>query len=213
MHRPEHFDAMQPLAHSQMTVIKLHGDYADLEQRDTADELESYPEAQQRVLDRVLDEYGLIVCGWSADWDVVLVRAVEGTRSRRYPMFWSQYGAPGPAARRLTARHGAAVIEGMDADELFTDLVRKEACSRFEFLISMIAMDTPNEFRAYPWAGEFLLHSTWGWDDNGLSGSIAKEPSDTWPLVQAGAFEGSSERAQLVHAALVGWRNRNIRHI
>lgn len=125
VHRPEQFDSMQPLTHSQVTVIKLHGDYADLEQRNTVDELETYPDAQQRVLERVLDEYGLLVCGWSADWDAALVRTVEGTRSRRYPMFWSQYGALGSAARRLTARHNAAVLEGMDADGLFTDLVRR----------------------------------------------------------------------------------------
>jgi hypothetical protein len=129
VHRPEQFDSMQPLAHSQVTVIKLHGDYADLEQRNTVDELETYPEAQQKVLERVLDEYGLIVCGWSADWDTALVRAVEGTRSRRYPMFWSQYGSLGSAAGRLTARHSAAVIEGKDADELFTDLVRRVEAS------------------------------------------------------------------------------------
>ncbi|MEU9349004.1 SIR2 family protein [Streptomyces sp. NPDC048278] len=437
VHRPEQFDAMQPLAHSQVTVIKLHGDYADLEQRNTVDELEAYPQAQQRVLERVLDEYGLIVCGWSADWDAALVRAVEGTRSRRYPMFWSQYGSLGSAARRLTARHGAAVIEGMDADELFTGLVRRvealdhlsvapvtrdvaviqlkraladpvrrielsdlvsqavgqvvdggtphrrpvvsppatwadtfaahvrgyradsdtllhllangiyhddgthdrlwlraverlvrmrevtpgrydeclerlrhlpallatwtigvaavlshreellasiatrpqwaypssgrtpegpawylnpahvietqglhdmhraengnrlpypqsnwlkdtlrepfqlvepsdtayqEACARFEFLISMTAMDTDLEFRANPWAGEFLLHATWGWDNTGLAGSVAKELSDTWPLLQAGAFGGSLERAQAAHAALVAWRSPNQRH-
>ncbi|MBT2545264.1 SIR2 family protein [Streptomyces sp. ISL-44] len=69
VHRPDQVDAIQPLAHSQVTVIKLHGDYADLEQRNTVDELETYPDAQQQLLERVLDEYGLIVCGWSADWD------------------------------------------------------------------------------------------------------------------------------------------------
>ncbi|MFE9813223.1 SIR2 family protein [Streptomyces sp. NPDC005548] len=123
--RPEQFDAMQPLAHSQVTVIKLHGDYADLDQRNTVDELEKYPKTQQQFLDRVLDEYGLIVCGWSADWDTALLRSVEGTRSRRYPLFWSQYGSLGSAARALTAGHGAVVIEGLSADELFTDLVRR----------------------------------------------------------------------------------------
>ncbi|MFE3934463.1 SIR2 family protein [Streptomyces goshikiensis] len=131
VHRPDQIDAIQPLAHSQVTVIKLHGDYADLEQRNTVDELETYPEAQQRLLERVLDEYGLIVCGWSADWDTALVRAVSGTRSRRYPMFWSHYGHLGEEARRLTAQHGAVVIEGKSADELFTGLLQQvEALDR-----------------------------------------------------------------------------------
>jgi hypothetical protein len=129
--RPEQIKGMKPLAHSQVTVIKLHGDYADLEQRNTVDELETYPDKLQELLDRVLDEYGLIVCGWSADWDKALVRAVEGTRSRRYPLFWSQYGRFSDAARALTARHGAVVIDGKSADELFTGLVsRVEALDR-----------------------------------------------------------------------------------
>ncbi|MEV4451936.1 SIR2 family protein [Streptomyces mirabilis] len=125
VHRSDQAKAIKPLAHSPVTIIKLHGDYADLDQRNTVDELGTYPEDQQHLLDRVLDEYGLIVCGWSADWDKALVRAVEGTRSRRYPMFWSQYGPLGNAAQGLTAQHSAAIIQGMTADELFTDLLRR----------------------------------------------------------------------------------------
>ncbi|WP_422762676.1 SIR2 family protein [Lysinibacillus sp. NPDC056220] len=436
VHRPEAIDAMKPLAHSQVTVIKLHGDYADLAQRNTVDELESYPETQQGLLERVLDEYGLIVCGWSADWDTALVRAVEGTRSRRYPMFWSTYGQLGPAARRLTTQHSAVIVEGMSADELFTglmqqvealdrlsaapitrdlavvqlkralpdpvrrielfdlvdqavtqiidgstperrpmsatsatwadifaasvqgyradsdillhllangvfhddgahdqlwqravgrlvrmrdtmpgsyneyleklrhlpallatwtigvaavlsrreellasvltrpewaypssghrrqgpawylnplrviepeginnisrssggngwlypqshwlkdelreafrlvepsDIAYREACSRFEFLASMTAMDSDNEVFAYPWAGEFFLDSFWGYDDVGLTASVERELSDSWPLLRAGAFGGDLARAQAAHAALVDWRAKNAR--
>ncbi|WP_053646078.1 hypothetical protein [Streptomyces sp. XY431] len=129
--RPAQLDAMKPLAHARVTIIKLHGDYADLTQLNTVDELEKYDEAQQRFLERVLDDYGLIVCGWSADWDKALVRAVEGTRSRRYPMFWSTLGTLGTAAQQLVTQHGASVIRGMDADDLFTGLEKRlEALDR-----------------------------------------------------------------------------------
>ncbi|MGW7723867.1 SIR2 family protein [Streptomyces canus] len=129
--RTDQIKGIKPLTHSQVTVVKLHGDYADLEQRNTVDELETYPDELQELLERVLDEYGLIVCGWSADWDKALVRAVEGTRSRRYPLFWSQYGRFSDAALALTAQHDAVVIDGKSADELFTDLVRRvEALDR-----------------------------------------------------------------------------------
>lgn len=124
VHQPEQYDAIQPLAHSSVTIIKLHGDYADLTQRNTVDELETYPQAQLRQLERVLEDYGLLVCGWSAEWDKALVRALEGTRSRQYPLFWSQYGAMSQDGKRLTAQHSATVIEGRDADELFTRLLR-----------------------------------------------------------------------------------------
>lgn len=432
--RPDQIKGIKPLAHSQVTVIKLHGDYADLEQRNTVDELETYPDELQQLLERVLDEYGLIVCGWSADWDKALVRAIEGTRSRRYPLFWAQYGRFSDAARALTAQHDAVVIDGKNADELFTDLVRRiealdrltsapitrdtavvqlkralpdplrrielfdlvdeavtqivdrstpeykpvsaspaawadtfgsnvrdyradsdtllhllangvfhddgthdhvwrraierlvrlrdttpganseyleklrhlpallatwtigvaailsrreellattlyrpewavpnsgrnrqgpawflnplrvlsaeglhdmhhaengakfiypqsnwakgtlrepfrlvepsdiayrEACARFEFLASMIAMDTDNEFHAYPWAGEFFLDSAWGYDNIGLAATIDAELTDTWPLLRAGAFGGQLPRAQKALTALTEWRERH----
>lgn len=85
--RPESVDAAQPLAHARATVVKLHGDYADLNQRNTVDELAAYPAALDALLDRVRDEYGLLICGWSADYDTALVAALEGARRRRYPLF------------------------------------------------------------------------------------------------------------------------------
>ncbi|MFE1439836.1 SIR2 family protein [Streptomyces sp. NPDC058739] len=431
--RPDQIKGIKPLVHSQVTVIKLHGDYADLEQRNTVDELETYPDELQQLLERVLDEYGLIVCGWSADWDKALVRAVEGTRSRRYPLFWSQYGRFSDAARALTAQHDAVVIDGRSADELFTDLVRRvealdrltttpitrdvavvqlkralpdplrrielfdlvdqavtqiadrstpedkpvyvpstawadtfgsnvrgyradsdillhllangvfhddgthdhvwqraverlvrlrdttpgtsssyleelrhvpallamwtigiasvlsrreellatalyrpewtvphsghprrgpawylnpvrvlnadglhdmhqaengnkfrypqsnwmkdtlrepfrlvepsdvayrEACARFEFLASMIAMDTDEPAFANPWAGEFFLDSTWGYEGNGLAAVIETELADTWPLLRAGAFGGQLPRAQKALTSLSEWRGQ-----
>lgn len=139
--REHDVDAMKPLPHSQITIIKLHGDYADLEQRNTVDELDSYPDALQHLLERVVDEYGLIVCGWSAEWDKALVRTVEGTRSRRYPMFWSQVGKMSEPAARLTARHSAAVLDGVTADELFSDLEHRiEALDRMT--VAPVTRDT-----------------------------------------------------------------------
>ena len=125
LHRPEQLTSATPLAHAKATVIKLHGDYADLEQRNTTDELAEYPEALAAYLGRVLDEYGLIVSGWSAEWDAALVRALEETRSRRYPLFWSSYGTIREDARRLIAQHGAVSLPGQTAENLFAGLISR----------------------------------------------------------------------------------------
>jgi SIR2-like domain len=131
LHRPDQLASATALAHAKVTVIKLHGDYADLEQRNTADELAEYPEALAAYIGRVLDEYGLIVSGWSAEWDTALVRALEETRSRRYPLFWSSRGAIKEDARRLIAQHGAVSMPGLTADDLFTGLAgRLDALDR-----------------------------------------------------------------------------------
>ena len=131
LHRPEQLAGATPLANARVTVIKLHGDYADLDQRNTIDELAEYPEALADYLRRVLDEYGLIVSGWSAEWDIALVRALEETRSRRYPLFWSSYGSLGENARRLIAQHRAVSLPGQSADDLFSGLeTRLDALDR-----------------------------------------------------------------------------------
>lgn len=114
-----------PLAHAPATVVKLHGDYADLEQRNTMAELSSYPPALTKFLTRVFDDYGLVICGWSAEWDHALVEALEAVRARRYPLFWSTHGAPTEPARRLIGLHGAVSIAGLSADELFTGLLTR----------------------------------------------------------------------------------------
>lgn len=119
---PSAIAGMEPLTHARCTVIKLHGDYARLDLRNTVDELSSYEPEWQQLLDRVLDEYGLIVNGWSADWDIALVKAIDGTRSRRYPMFWSAFADLGDAANNLVAQHRAQVITKASADQFFPDL-------------------------------------------------------------------------------------------
>jgi len=106
-------------------AVKLHGDYLDLEQRNTVDELSTYPMAYDRLLDRVFDEYGLIVSGWSADWDHALVAALERRATRRYPVFWGCYSRPSDEAARLIAQHDAAVIGNVTADDLFTSLTAR----------------------------------------------------------------------------------------
>jgi hypothetical protein len=55
-----------PIVHSPCTVIKVHGDYLDSRLRNTASELEVYEPALNEYLDRLFDEFGMIVCGWSA---------------------------------------------------------------------------------------------------------------------------------------------------
>ena len=67
---PEAVDGMAPLSHAKATVVKLNGDYADLQARNTAEELSDYPPAWKALLHRVFDEYGLVISGWSADLDL-----------------------------------------------------------------------------------------------------------------------------------------------
>ena len=118
---------MAPLQHARATVIKLHGDYLDFEAvRNTPAELAAYDPAMQRLLARVLDEYGLITLGWSGEWDTALIHAIENCPSRRYPTYWAAYkGRISPHASRLLAGWAGHLIPIEGADAFCTDLQDK----------------------------------------------------------------------------------------
>jgi hypothetical protein len=61
-----------PLQFERVTIFKLHGDYLDTRITNTPTELATYDAAINDLLDRIFDEYGLDVAGWSATWDPAL---------------------------------------------------------------------------------------------------------------------------------------------
>ena len=121
-----------PLDHIQHLVFKVHGDYLDTRILNTEAELATYPEEVNNLLDRIFDEYGLIVCGWSGDWDPALRAALERASSRRYTTYWTTRSRPSAVAQRLIAHRGAEVIEIEDADTFFEN-VKEDVTAIEEF--------------------------------------------------------------------------------
>jgi len=111
-----------PLVHSTCTVIKLHGDYLDARILNTQDELESYSPAIDALLDRVFDEYGLIVAGWSGEWDTALRQALLRAPTRRYPFYWATRGPIAELGQEIVRARVGRVIEIEDADKFFVKL-------------------------------------------------------------------------------------------
>ncbi|HTU10454.1 MAG TPA: SIR2 family protein [Allosphingosinicella sp.] len=114
-----------PLVHAQCTVIKLHGDYLDARIRNTADELERYSPDMDSLLDRIFDEYGLIVAGWSGDWDTALRNAILRSASRRYPFYWAARGPLSELGQDLLRHKAGRDIQITDADSFFQQLLSK----------------------------------------------------------------------------------------
>jgi hypothetical protein len=100
--------------------VKVHGDYRDARILNTPAELEGYDPRLRAYLARVFDEFGLVVCGWSADYDVALRDLIAGAPARRYTTFWAARGAPSEAARRLIGLRAAEVVPIADADAFLT---------------------------------------------------------------------------------------------
>jgi hypothetical protein len=112
----------EPLTHSHCYLLKLHGDYKDARILNTDQELSVYPKNYNRLLERIFDEHGLIVCGWSGEWDNALRTALLKVRNRRYSMYWATLGTLGDEARKLVAHHKAKTIQITGADEFFQTL-------------------------------------------------------------------------------------------
>jgi hypothetical protein len=121
-----------PLAHARCTLIKINGDYGDTRIRNTAIELESYDARVDQLLDRVFDEYGLVVCGWSATWDKALCRAMQRCPSRRFSTYWARRTSLSADARALVLQRRAVELEIASADAFFCALESKlDALERY----------------------------------------------------------------------------------
>jgi hypothetical protein len=114
-----------PLAHSGATIIKLHGDYLDTRIKNTESELAAYDKALDRMLDRIFDEYGLIVSGWSGDWDIALRAAIERCPNRRFTTFWATRPLLNESVKKVAEQRQAVVLQIKDANQLFDSLREK----------------------------------------------------------------------------------------
>ena len=129
---PEQVQGAMPLFHTRCCVVKLHGDYLGPYIRNTQAELDTYPAEVNRLLDRVFDDFGLVVCGWSATWDGALRRALQRASSRRFTTYWAVHGEVEDEARRLIEHRAALEVPIKDADEFFSSVRRQvEALQEF----------------------------------------------------------------------------------
>ena len=112
----------EPLTHSACYLLKLHGDYKDSRILNTDEELSGYPTEYDQLLDRIFDEFGLIVAGWSGAWDEALRKALLRAPNRRYPTFWAVRGEIGDGAAELIEHRRATTVAITDADAFFTSL-------------------------------------------------------------------------------------------
>jgi hypothetical protein len=122
---PEAVQGALPLVHQRCCIVKVHGDYLDVRIKNTPAELSTYDAAVDALLDRIFDEFGLIICGWSGVWDTALRNAIDRCPTRRFSMYWVSRGAPAEEATQLIDRRCGHVLQIQDADKFFSELEEK----------------------------------------------------------------------------------------
>jgi len=103
----------------------LHGDYMDTRIKNTPEELAKYPKKVDKYLDRVLDEFGLIICGWSAEYDIALRNALYRRKNRRFSTYWTVKGKLCEDAIQLSNHLISEQIPIESANQLFSQLLEK----------------------------------------------------------------------------------------
>jgi len=119
---PESARGAEPLQHQDAVVVKVNGDYKETNVKNLSSELESYSDPMQQIIDRVFHEYGLIICGWSGEYDTRLRKSLQECETHRYSTYWTYYSDLGETAQELVAARDAFTIHHNGATSLFTDL-------------------------------------------------------------------------------------------
>jgi len=115
---------LKPLTHSKCTVLKIHGDYRDTRFKNISNELNNYSGPLTKLLKQIFDEYGMIVSGWSAEWDTALRDTITSVRSRRYSWYWHAFTEElkNEAERLIKFRDGNKIVDTAGAEHFFKEL-------------------------------------------------------------------------------------------
>jgi len=194
VHSPGGLEGANPPVHSSCFVFKIHGDYTDARFRNTTEELKQYPAKYKTFLRRALEDYGLIVCGWSGEWDHALRETILRSPNRRFSTYWLARGAVTHVAQEIINNRKAATIQIQDADSCFVDLQEK-----IEALTDMakpdptsisIAVSTTKRYLAEP-RHRIRLHDLLGNETERVARALGPDRFDVdeeWPSEDA--FQG-----------------------
>ena len=123
----DHLKGAIPYVHSKCYLVKLHGDYIDTRIKNTPEELADYSPEMNGLLDRIFDEFGLIICGWSSASDTALRNAILRCPNRRFTTFWLSKGDINEEAKEIIDHRKAEIIAIESADRAFSDIIEKVA--------------------------------------------------------------------------------------
>lgn len=114
--------SLDPLHRIDCLVVHLHGSYREPDSlRNTTTELAKYGPPMRRLLRAIIRDHGLILAGWSADYDPALRRAIKRHHTHRWTPFWINPGSPSAHAQQIITRLTAATVVA-GAGDAFTHL-------------------------------------------------------------------------------------------
>jgi len=122
---PNDIDGAMPLVHSNFILIKINGDYLDTRFLNTEDELASYDKKLNDYVLRIINEFGIISCGWSAKWDSGLVNVLKQSENFRFFSYWTYLGKCETELKEISKIRKGEIVKINDSDSFFSEVTDK----------------------------------------------------------------------------------------
>lgn len=118
-------DGVIPLVHNDFVLVKVNGDYLDNRFLNTKSELSSYDEKMSNYLLQIINDFGLISCGWSGKWDNALVEVLNQCQNFRFGNFWSYKENCEKELKEIAKKRKGKTIQILSADTFFLEILEK----------------------------------------------------------------------------------------
>lgn len=119
---PNHIENAVPLIHSPITILKINGDYLNTSFLNIKSELTQYDPRLVESLKFIFENFGLVTCGWSAQWDIALVDIIKSASKFRYSTYLGHQNRITDEMNNLKAFRKAQPVQIKDADSFFLGL-------------------------------------------------------------------------------------------
>jgi hypothetical protein len=118
-------EGTMPLEHNSFTLIKINGDYLDSRFLNTKKELSKYETKMHNYLLQIINNYGIISCGWSAKWDSGLVNILKQCQNFRFGSYWAYKDICENELTEIANYRKGQIIGIKDADSFFSEIEQK----------------------------------------------------------------------------------------
>jgi hypothetical protein len=182
---PSHVENVVPLIHSNITLIKVNGDYLDTKFLNIKEELNGYDERIANLLLFIFENFGLITCGWSATWDIALRDLLKSANKFRYSSYFLHRGQANQELIDLCKFRRGQLVEIKDANELFIEVFENvTALSDQKIGNPLTTRLAVARVRKYLAKEEFLIP---------LSDIVRLVTEEVYKLLNSGPFPSPSE--------------------
>lgn len=122
---PNDIDGAMPIVHSEITIIKVNGDYLDTRFLNTEEELEQYDKKLNDYILSIINDFGIISCGWSAKWDKGLKDVIKQSENFRFYSYWTYKGKCENELQEIAQIRKGDNVEIKDLDSFFNEVTEK----------------------------------------------------------------------------------------